>query len=50
VTFFDVAPGIHSVQLTGLAPGCGFLLVNPQSVAVSGGAIARVSFNVICIP
>ena len=50
VTFSEVAPGIHSVKLTGLAPGCGFLLVNPRTVSVVAGATVSLRFDVICVP
>jgi hypothetical protein len=46
---FHAAAGVHSVQLIGVAPGCGFLLVNPKDVTVAAGATARVGFNVFCI-
>lgn len=48
VTFSYVAPGVHSVSITGLAPGCGWFLVNHQSVTVTAGATARTGFNVVC--
>lgn len=50
VTFSQVAGGTHWVKLVGLTPGCGWFLVNPQRVTVIPGAIARVNFNVWCVP
>jgi len=50
VTFY-VKAGVHSVQLTGLASGCGIWVGgNPRNVTVTSGAVARVDFTVICIP
>ena len=49
VVFTDVTPGIHSVTLGNLAPGCGFLLVNPKAVSVTSGVTASVKFDVFCL-
>lgn len=50
VIFSEVAPGTHSVKLTGMSPGCGFWLANPKRISVIAGAAVNVSFDVLCIP
>jgi hypothetical protein len=50
VLFTRVTPGVHSVRLGDLAPGCGFFLANPKPVTVTSGASVTVSFAVLCIP
>lgn len=47
VTFSDVSPGSHSVELAGLAANCA-ADDNPRSVDVTAGRTARVSFQVNC--
>jgi hypothetical protein len=48
ITVANVAPGIHTVTLAGLAPGCTVGGSNPQSVTVAEGATAEVGFAVTC--
>jgi hypothetical protein len=48
ITFSDVAAGTHELQLSGIAPNCGVAGANPRAVTVSGGEVARVSFEVRC--
>jgi hypothetical protein len=48
VTISGLAPGNHSVGLTGVAANCEVQNENPRLVAVSEGATASTSFNVVC--
>ena len=48
VTFPNIAAGVHTVTLSGLAPGCTVTGDNPQGVTVSPPATAEVSFLVTC--
>jgi Tol biopolymer transport system component len=44
----NVALGAHSVQLSGMAENCSVQGANPQSVSVSSGNTAEVTFAVVC--
>lgn len=48
VTFSALGVGSHTVQLTGLAANCAVNGENPQTLDVSSGSIAQVSFAVDC--
>ena len=49
VVFRALAPGDHSVALSGLAPNCTAAETNPRTVAVVRGATADVSWSVTCV-
>jgi Tol biopolymer transport system component len=49
VTFFDLEPGLHTVQLEGLQPNCTVVGQNPMSVTVVSDQAALVQFNVTCV-
>jgi TolB protein len=44
----EVAPGVQSLLLTGLAPGCSVSGENPRSLTVAGGMPAGTTFLVSC--
>lgn len=44
----NVAPGAHTVGLTGLAGNCQASGDNPRSVTVAAGTVAPVAFGVVC--
>jgi Tol biopolymer transport system component len=44
----EVTSGNHSVQLSDVAPNCTVSSDNPQSVSVTGGETATISFAVTC--
>ena len=48
VTFVGVATGSHVVILDGVPAGCGISGANPDTVTVSAGETAQVSFAVSC--
>ena len=50
VTFPDIAPGSHSVALSGLSAECSVPGANPVTVTVSESAMATVPFAVECAP
>lgn len=50
VTFSDVVPGPHAVQLTALPAGCLVTGENPRTVSISAGATASETFEVTCTP
>jgi Tol biopolymer transport system component len=45
-----LAPGTHTVELLGVAPGCAVGGANPQAAVVTAGHTARVVFRVTCTP
>jgi hypothetical protein len=47
-TVGSLAPGAHSVQLTGVAPNCTVSGDNPRSVTVTAGQMATAAFAVAC--
>jgi len=49
VTIPNIPAGVHTVTLSGLAPGCTVSGDNPQAVTVSPPATAEVTFLVNCI-
>lgn len=48
VTFEDVEPGSHEVELTELADNCTVDGDNPETVTVQAGGTATVSFDITC--
>jgi hypothetical protein len=44
----DLAPGPHTVGLTGIAANCRLAGDNPRAVAVASGTVAAVTFDVAC--
>jgi hypothetical protein len=48
ITLDNLAPGVHTVQLSGNAPNCTVGGTNPRSVTVTAGATADVTFTVTC--
>jgi hypothetical protein len=48
VTFPGIATGLHSVELSGVAPNCQVTGDHPLGVAVEPGETARVSFTINC--
>ena len=48
ITVANVAAGVHTVTISGLALGCTVGGSNPQSVTVAEGATAEVGFAVAC--
>jgi hypothetical protein len=48
VTLDNVSPGVHTVQLSGLAQNCTVEGTNPRSVTVNAGSTEEVRFNVTC--
>ena len=47
-TFSDVAPGQHTLEITGLAPNCTVSGLTTLTVTVAAGATVRVAFAVSC--
>lgn len=47
-TFDDLAPGVHTVSLGGLASNCSVQGQNPRSATVSASATTRLTFSVTC--
>jgi hypothetical protein len=45
-----LAPGIHSVSLTGVANNCSVTDTNPRSVAIARGETVNLAFGVACVP
>jgi hypothetical protein len=48
VTFNDVAPGDHEVEVAGVASNCAVSGNNPRTVTVTSGQTASTSFEVTC--
>lgn len=48
VTFSDLPPGDHEVELTGVAGNCSVAGENPRNVEVTAGATASTGFAVAC--
>jgi hypothetical protein len=48
MTITNVATGSHSIQLSGLARGCTVTGLNPVTLTVSAGLVARPAFEVDC--
>jgi hypothetical protein len=48
LTLTDVAPGQHTVELSGLASNCGVTGANPKTVRVVANTTAQVSLDVTC--
>jgi WD40 repeat protein len=48
LTFGDVAAGSHSIELTGMVPGCTVAEPNPVSVTIGGVGPQLVDFSVTC--
>ncbi|MFL5401192.1 MAG: hypothetical protein ACJ8BF_00040 [Gemmatimonadales bacterium] len=44
----QVTPGIHAIQLSGLAPNCTVAQANPRSVTLAPGETTPVRFSVTC--
>jgi hypothetical protein len=49
VTFPDIAIGVHTVELSGVAPNCQVTGDHPLGVAVEPGETARVTFAINCV-
>jgi dipeptidyl aminopeptidase/acylaminoacyl peptidase len=47
-SFTGLRPGLHLVQLDGVAPNCAVDGTNPRSVQLGGGNTSAVSFAVVC--
>jgi CARDB protein len=50
VTFPSIGTGLHTVELSGVAPNCQVTGDHPLGVAVDPGQTARVSFAINCVP
>lgn len=48
LTLEGLAPGPHTVALSGIAANCGVTGQNPQSVSVLSGSTASLSFEITC--
>jgi hypothetical protein len=44
----EVAPGVHAVQLTGMAANCALAGENPRTATVAAGETATVSLEITC--
>jgi hypothetical protein len=49
-SFPDLAFGMHTVVLTGLAMNCTVADANPRTIAVSGGQTTETTFDIACTP
>ncbi|HEY8197686.1 MAG TPA: hypothetical protein VIG04_11940 [Gemmatimonadales bacterium] len=50
LTLEGIAPGPHTVALSGIAVNCGVAGQNPQSVSVLSGSTTSLSFEITCSP
>jgi len=48
VTFNDLAPGTHSIELSGTAKNCTLIGANPRNITVTTGQLAETTFDVMC--
>ena len=48
VTFSNLSPGNHTVELTGVGSNCPVSSENPQTVSVRAGDTTQAIFNVVC--